>query len=60
MKNNGQKPTVLVIGSTGQVGLLLVEELVNKGEVNVRVTSRRKEDVDRLRNRGVERRVSRS
>jgi len=53
-KSNPQKPTVLVIGSTGQVGRLLVKELVQNSKVSVRITSRRKEDVERLREQGVD------
>jgi NAD(P)H dehydrogenase (quinone) len=47
-----KKPTVLVLGSTGQVGQLVVKELTNSDEVNVRVTSRRQADVERLRSEG--------
>ena len=46
------KPTILVLGSTGQLGQLVVKELENSQDVDVRVTSRRKEEVERLRSKG--------
>jgi NAD(P)H dehydrogenase (quinone) len=52
MNTYAHKPTVLVLGSTGQVGQLVVKELANNQDVNVRVTSRRKADVERLRAKG--------
>ena len=47
-----RKPTILVLGSTGQLGQLVVKELENTRDVEVRVTSRRKEEVERLRSEG--------
>jgi uncharacterized protein YbjT (DUF2867 family) len=47
-----QKPIVLVLGSTGQVGRLVIKELTDSQDVNVRVTSRRQADVERLRSEG--------
>ena len=41
MSTDIQKPTVLVLGSTGQVGRLVIKELTDSQDVNVRVTSRR-------------------
>jgi uncharacterized protein YbjT (DUF2867 family) len=52
MNINTQKPTVLVLGSTGQVGRLVVKELANSQEVNVRITSRRRADVEHLHSEG--------
>jgi NAD(P)H dehydrogenase (quinone) len=46
------KPIVLVLGSTGQVGKLIVETLSHIKEVRVRVTSRKPEEVEALRNQG--------
>jgi nucleoside-diphosphate-sugar epimerase len=46
------KPIVLVLGSTGQVGKLIVEALSHAKEVQVRVTSRRSEQVEALRQKG--------
>ena len=46
-------PIVLVIGATGQVGRLIVEELDrNPGGVRVRVCSRKKEQVEKMRSEG--------
>lgn len=52
MSVNTQKPTVLVLGSSGQVGQLVVKELAGTQDVNVRLTSRRKPDVKRWRGEG--------
>ena len=52
MSISTQKPTVLVLGSTGQVGHVVIKELTDSHEVNLRVTSRRQADVDRLRSEG--------
>ena len=52
MSVNTQKPTVLVLGSSGQVGQLVVKELAGSQDVNVRLTSRRKPDVKRWRGEG--------
>jgi NAD(P)H dehydrogenase (quinone) len=46
------KPIVLVLGSTGQVGKLIVEALNHSKEVRVHVTSRRPEQVEALRKQG--------
>jgi NAD(P)H dehydrogenase (quinone) len=46
-------PTVLVLGSTGQVGGLIVKDFeAQLGRVNLRVTSRRQAEVDKLRAEG--------
>ena len=47
--NDKNKPIVLVLGSTGQVGKLIVEALKQNNDVQVRVTSRRPEQVEELR-----------
>ena len=52
MSVNTQKPTVLVLGSSGQVGQLVVKELAGSQDVNVRLTSRRKPDVKRWHGEG--------
>jgi uncharacterized protein YbjT (DUF2867 family) len=52
MSTDIQKPIVLVLGSTGQVGRLVIKELTDSQDVNVRVTSRRQADVERLRSEG--------
>lgn len=45
--------TVLVLGSTGQVGGLIIKEFdAQSGRVNLRVSSRRQVEVDRLRAEG--------
>lgn len=41
------KARVLVIGSSGQVGKKVVSNLEGSLDVNVRITSRRLEEVDR-------------
>jgi NAD(P)H dehydrogenase (quinone) len=46
------KPVVLVLGSTGQVGKLIVEDLSQTSEVQVRVSSRRLDQVETLRQQG--------
>ncbi|MDP9077723.1 MAG: NmrA family NAD(P)-binding protein [Bacteroidota bacterium] len=48
MVSNAKLPTVLVLGSTGQIGSLIVEKLEALGTVEVRVSSRRQEEVIRL------------
>ena len=46
-------PTVLVIGATGQTGRLIVEELDrNPGGVRVRIGSRQREQVEKMRSEG--------
>ena len=52
MSTDIQKPTVLILGSTGQVGRLVIKELADSQDVYVRVTSRRQADVERLRSEG--------
>lgn len=46
------KPTILIIGSTGQIGREIVNQLDGTPEVNIRLTSRRPEEVSRLRSEG--------
>lgn len=46
-------PTILVLGSTGQTGRLIVEELDrNPSGIQVRVCSRKKEQVEKMRSEG--------
>ena len=52
MNIKSSEPTVLVLGSTGQIGKLLVKELQRSDEINLRVTSRRQKEVSRLRSEG--------
>jgi uncharacterized protein YbjT (DUF2867 family) len=49
-----KKPTVLVLGSTGKIGKLIVQELEQSSDVHLRLTSRRPEEVQRMRNEGKE------
>src|SRR4051812_13116580 len=49
MNNPSKKPTVLVLGSSGQVGKLVVKELERFPGVHVRLTSRRPGEVEQLR-----------
>lgn len=52
---NPDKPTVLVLGSTGQTGQLVVEELDRYPDaVRLRLCSRRREEVERLQSQGRE------
>lgn len=48
---NKQNPTILVLGASGTIGKQVVTELEGKS-VNVRITSRKQEEVDRLRSEG--------
>ena len=43
------KKVVMVLGATGQVGGLLANELKDNASVQVRVTTRRKEQIDALK-----------
>ncbi|NJL64302.1 MAG: NmrA family NAD(P)-binding protein [Methylacidiphilales bacterium] len=52
MTSNNTKPLVLVLGSTGQVGKLVVEALKQTSDVRIRVTSRKLEQVETLRQQG--------
>jgi len=52
MNGRSTKPKVLVLGSTGQVGKLIVSRLEETGLVDVRVSSRRREEVEKLRAAG--------
>lgn len=52
---NPDRPTILVLGSTGQTGRLVVEELDRyPGAVQIRLCSRRREEVERLQSQGRE------
>ena len=49
-----KKPTVLVLGSTGQVGKLVVKHLEQNNDVQLRLCSRREEAVEEFRQQGKE------
>lgn len=49
--NNSQNPTILVLGASGTIGKQVVKELGDKS-VNVRITSRKQEEVEKLRSEG--------
>lgn len=52
---NPDQPTILVLGSTGQTGRLVVEELNrNADAVQIRLCSRRREEVEHLQSQGRE------
>jgi NAD(P)H dehydrogenase (quinone) len=48
------KPTVLVLGSTGQIGKLVVKHLKQNNDVQLRLCSRREEAVEEFRQQGKE------
>ena len=48
------KPTILIIGATGQIGQLVVEELSQKENVQIRLSSRRQEQVEAWKDKGKE------
>jgi NAD(P)H dehydrogenase (quinone) len=52
MDTNHSKARVLVLGSSGQVGKKVVSYLEGSPEINVRITSRRLEEVHRLSGEG--------
>ena len=53
MSIDNRKPTILVLGATGQTGRLIVEELDHDpGGVQVRLAARRPEQVERLKAEG--------
>lgn len=54
MNTSSNKPTVLVLGSSGQIGQSVVKELEQSSEVNLRLSSRRPQEVERLRSEGKE------
>ena len=54
MNTSSNKPTVLVLGSSGQIGQLVVKELEQSSDVNLRLSSRRPQEVERLRGEGKE------
>ncbi|KAH6951307.1 NmrA family protein [Fusarium avenaceum] len=49
-----KKPIVLVLGSTGQIGKMIVKQLEQSSDVQLRLSSRRSEQVERLRGEGKE------
>jgi uncharacterized protein YbjT (DUF2867 family) len=54
MNSISKKPTVLVLGSTGQIGKMIVKELEQSADVQIRLSSRRLEEVERLRREGMD------
>lgn len=52
MSHSSDKPTVLVLGSSGQIGQLVVKELAQSPDVHLRLSSRRPPEVERLRQAG--------
>jgi len=48
------KPTVLILGSSGQIGGLIVSKLTANEDVSVRVSSRRSDEVERLKASGLD------
>jgi uncharacterized protein YbjT (DUF2867 family) len=54
MSASSKKPTVLVLGSTGQIGKLVVKNLENSPDVRLRLCSRRPEAVEKLKKEGKE------
>lgn len=54
MADSSKKPTVLVLGSTGQIGKMIVKQLEKSSDVQLRLSSRRQEAVEKLRSDGNE------
>jgi len=54
MKNQITKPRVLVLGATGQIGSLIVQKLREDENVELRVTSRKPDEVNRLKAEGLD------
>jgi NAD(P)H dehydrogenase (quinone) len=52
MKNQISKPRVLVLGATGQIGSLIVKKLREDDSIQLRVTSRRQDEVQGLKDAG--------
>jgi NAD(P)H dehydrogenase (quinone) len=52
MTDSSKKPTVLVLGSTGQIGKLVVQGLEQSTDIHLRLSSRRQEEVERIRREG--------
>ncbi|KAF2852973.1 NmrA family protein [Plenodomus tracheiphilus IPT5] len=50
--SSSKKPTVLVLGSTGQIGKLIVQELAHSSDVHLRLSARRPEKVEEMRKEG--------
>ncbi|KAF2828742.1 NAD(P)-binding protein [Ophiobolus disseminans] len=51
---SAKKPTILVLGSTGQIGKLIVQDLEQSSDVHLRLCSRRQEAVEVMRQVGKE------
>jgi len=54
MSVSSKKPTVLVLGSTGQIGKLVVKHLEQNNDIQLRLCSRREEAVEQFRQQGKE------
>jgi NAD(P)H dehydrogenase (quinone) len=54
MTVSSKKTTILVLGSTGQIGKLVVKHLEQHEDVRLRLCSRREEAVEKLREQGKE------
>ncbi|MBE9461930.1 NmrA family NAD(P)-binding protein [Dyadobacter subterraneus] len=54
MSHSLKVPTVLVLGSTGQIGQLIVKKLKDRTDVKVRVTSRRRAEYEQLKSKGID------
>jgi NAD(P)H dehydrogenase (quinone) len=54
MSVSSKKPTVLVLGSTGQIGKLVVKHLEQNNDIQLRLCSRREEAVEKFREQGKE------
>jgi uncharacterized protein YbjT (DUF2867 family) len=52
MNSISKKPTALVLGSTGQIGKMIVKELEQSADVQIRLSSRRLEELERLQREG--------
>lgn len=54
MADPSKRPTILVLGSTGQIGKLIVQHLEQSSNIHLQLSSRRSEQVERLCREGKE------
>ena len=54
MINQIKKPLILVLGATGQIGSLIIKKLSEENEVRLRITSRRQDEVLKMRQEGAD------
>lgn len=54
MNISSKKPTVLILGSTGQIGSLVAQELEQSSDIHLRLSSRRLGEVERMCSEGKE------